>query len=287
LEEFVIFSFALVLFAAALANPIDNDDDDDYDENDHLLHDGKSKRDDGWIVGGEDAKLGELPFQVSLQSRSGSHSCGGSIIAPQWVLTAGHCVDRHAKSPAPPIAYRVVAGRIILRNKEEGDAIVDVDRILFANYTRCTFPRILIHNDIALLHLKTPLTFNKNVQPIKLPEASHRATGKVLTSGWGDTRRSPRTPVLQKVVVDVVDDKTCQKNYDPNYTVPEESICAGVPEGGRDSCQGDSGGPLVDVENNLLAGVVSWGRGCALKGFPGVYAEVAYYVDWIKQSIQE
>lgn len=67
----------------------------------------------------------------------------------------------------------------------------------------------------------------------------------------------------------------------PEEIVEESMLCAGFPEGGRDSCQGDSGGPLVSVEGGYLAGLVSWGYGCALPGRPGVNTEVAHFVDWI------
>ena len=59
-------------------------------------------------------------------------------------------------------------------------------------------------------------------------------------------------------------------------------ICAGLEEGGKDSCQGDSGGPLVS--GNVLAGIVSWGYGCAVAGYPGVYTEVAHFSNWINQN---
>jgi len=280
-SRFMCLFLAIALYTSAEGSPLENPAESL--SNDHLFEE-LSPVNDGYIVGGEDAKLGELPFQISMQPNQ-RHRCGGSIVAPQWVVTAAHCVAGYTVPGAPDPRLTVLAGRLVLARKEEGDARVAVDRILLRNYTQCQFPRVVFDNDIALLHLATPLTFNKNIQPIKLPAASHRATGKVLVSGWGDTRKSPRTPVLQKVVVDVVPDETCRVNYGDHYSLPDSSICAGVPEGGKDSCQGDSGGPLVDIKNNVLAGVVSWGRGCALKGFPGVYAEVAYYADWIREVI--
>ena len=63
-------------------------------------------------------------------------------------------------------------------------------------------------------------------------------------------------------------------------------FCAG--EAGKDSCQGDSGGPMVGTNENgetVLVGVVSWGIGCAREGYPGVYARVANYIDWLQETI--
>uniref|UniRef100_A0ACB8EV49 Uncharacterized protein n=1 Tax=Sphaerodactylus townsendi TaxID=933632 RepID=A0ACB8EV49_9SAUR len=103
---------------------------------------------------------------------------------------------------------------------------------------------------------------------------------------------SPQT--LQEVEVPIVDRDTCNQlfnthaqNIGVTSPVKEDMICAGYKEGGKDSCQGDSGGPLVCQcdEAWVLAGVVSWGYGCALPNFLGVYASVPYYADWILQHI--
>ena len=91
---------------------------------------------------------------------------------------------------------------------------------------------------------------------------------------------------LLKVEVPYVDEKTCEDDY-TGYTISEKMICAG--EKGKDSCQGDSGGPLVAYDENnsaVLVGVVSWGIGCAYEGYPGVYARVSAFVDWINQTIE-
>ena len=138
-------------------------------------------------------------------------------------------------------------------------------------------------NDLSLLQFSSPLTFNDFVQPIALPEAGHTATGDCIVSGWGTLTEGGNTPtVLMKVTVPVVTDEECRDAYGESK-VEDSMICAGLTEGGKDSCQGDSGGPFVcsDTGSSYLAGVVSWGYGCARPAYPGVYAEVSYFVDWI------
>merc|ERR1712243_316649 len=63
------------------------------------------------------------------------------------------------------------------------------------------------------------------------------------------------------------------------HQITDSMICAGLDQGGKDSCQGDSGGPFMC--GNQLSGVVSWGYGCAEAGYPGVYTQTSYFIDWI------
>ena len=91
---------------------------------------------------------------------------------------------------------------------------------------------------------------------------------------------------LHKVDVPFVSTDDCNASYNGNgYSITDGMICAG--EEGKDSCQGDSGGPMVASVNgtSVLVGVVSWGIGCAQEGYPGVYARVANYVDWIEETM--
>ncbi|MCL4132901.1 UNVERIFIED_CONTAM: hypothetical protein GTU68_048044 [Idotea baltica] len=125
-------------------------------------------------------------------------------------------------------------------------------------------------NDIALLKLEQTLEFSSFVGPIPLPVQGESTNGNCIVSD-----------ILQKVTVPVVSDEECRRNY-AGLEVADSMICAGYPEGGKDSCQGDSGGPMEC--GGYLAGIVSWGRGCALAGYPGVYTETAYYVNWIKEN---
>merc|ERR1711872_1000407 len=193
------------------------------------------------IVGGDEAAPGELPYQLSFQDISfGSpwHFCGASIYNENWAICAGHCVQH-----------------------EDYDGFT-------------------VSNDVSVLQLTSPLTFNDFVQPIALPGQGHAASGECIVSGWGTTSEGGHTPsVLMKVSVPVVSDEECRDAYGQN-DIEDSMICAGLPEGGKDSCQGDSGGPFVcsDTGSNYLAGIVSWGYGCARPHYPGVYTEVAYFV---------
>ena len=136
-------------------------------------------------------------------------------------------------------------------------------------------------NDISLLKVDPPFVFNDFVQPI--PIASKGTVfkdGMLCTiTGWGTERQfDPRLPeVLKWAQVPVVNQETCRRDY-RRSTIYDSNICAGDDE--HDSCQGDSGGPMVC--DGLLAGIVSWGLGCARKGFPGVYTRVSYFEDFIK-----
>merc|ERR1712119_26661 len=95
--------------------------------------------------------------------------------------------------------------------------------------------------------------------------------------------------VLHKVDVPVVSDEECNAAYGAaGYAVADSMICAGLPEGGKDSCQGDSGGPFFSNESpeaRELLGVVSWGIGCVRAGYPGVYTEVSHFVEWITETM--
>merc|ERR1719210_772708 len=105
-----------------------------------------------------------------------------------------------------------------------------------------------------------------------------------LASGWGSLGDSYATKLMQ-VSLPYITQETCSGLLG-SYRIHEAVICAGYQEGGKDSCQGDSGGPLATIVNDkwTLAGVVSWGTGCAQENRPGVYTHVAKYLDFINQQ---
>ena len=139
-------------------------------------------------------------------------------------------------------------------------------------------------NDIALLKIGVPLSFDDFVQPIALPSQEQASSGDALITGWGALEEGGSSPdVLQKVTIPIVTDDECRAEYGES-DILDSMICAGTEAGGVDSCQGDSGGPMVCDGGSYLCGIVSWGYGCARPGVPGVYTEVSYFVDWVQAN---
>lgn len=235
------------------------------------------------IVGGVEAQKGELPFQASLQSASGSHFCGGSLIKRNWVLTAAHCVQRWN------VNNKVILG-LHDRSDKTGAEIFTAKRVIpHPQYNGST-----LDYDYALLELSGDSalrTIELNNTEIQIPEQDSQDVINVWTSGWGATNEGsyslPR--ILNKVEVPLVTTAACNATTAYNGEVTERMICAGYKQGGKDSCQGDSGGPLYIARGNgdfSLVGVVSWGQGCARPNKYGVYAKVNSVTDWIATVTQ-
>ncbi|EDW13953.1 chymotrypsin-2 [Drosophila mojavensis] len=232
----------------------------------------------GRVVNGTDAAVENYPFVISLRGPSGSHSCGGSIISNQFVLTAAHCTaGRQASELSVQYGVTKIAAN--------GPNVVGVKRIIqhelynpYNNYA----------NDIALLQVQVPFKFDKNVAPVRLP-ALHFVTpqgnegGDGTLIGWGlnETGGSIQT-TLQQVHLKVYSDTECVARHGGS-TDPAYHICGGVDEGGKGQCSGDSGGPLL--HDGQQVGVVSWSiKPCTVAPYPGVYTKVANYVDWIQKQ---
>uniref|UniRef100_A0A665V7J1 Suppressor of tumorigenicity 14 protein homolog n=1 Tax=Echeneis naucrates TaxID=173247 RepID=A0A665V7J1_ECHNA len=236
------------------------------------------------IVGGQDAEEGEFPWQVSLHVKDYGHVCGASIISPRWLVTAAHCVQDDAKTrysqPGTWQAYlglhvqRKYGGHVVKRNLKQ--------IIPHPNYNEYTFD-----NDIALMELDSPVTYSDYIRPICLPAPQHDfPTGStVWITGWGATREGGfAAPVLQKAQVRIINHTVCDDLMGGQIT--SRMLCAGVLKGGVDACQGDSGGPLSSPSDSrmFLAGVVSWGDGCARRNKPGIYTTVTKFRGWIKEK---
>ncbi|XP_075699006.1 trypsin-like [Rhinoderma darwinii] len=224
--------------------------------------------DDDKIVGGYTCPPNSVPYQVSLNS--GYHFCGGSLINDQWVVSAAHCYKSRIE---------VRLGEQNIELLEGTEQFISAEKII----RHPKYNANLLDNDIMLIKLSKPALLNTRVQSISLPTHCDVAGTQCLISGWGNTLSSGVNypDLLQCLEAPILSDKECKDSYPRQIT--ENMICIGYLEGGKDSCQGDSGGPVVC--NGELQGVVSWGIGCALTGYPGVYTKVCNYVSWIEETI--
>lgn len=243
----------------------------------------------GRIIGGVEARDGEYPWQVSLydslKAPSTGHFCGGTLISAEWVVTAAHCF-------ADGIDFRVYAGS---QNLLAGGAAYEVAKLIIHQ----DYDPFTSDNDIALVRLGKAVSLPetraqqgtavaKPAPLIEAAEAPRRVAPPELgvVTGWGRTsEKGVGTPRLQMIEAPFVarDECNAADKYAGNIT--ENMLCAGGQ--GKDSCQGDSGGPLVVLREDgtfILAGIVSWGEGCAKEGFPGIYTNVARYLDWVRQN---
>jgi len=257
---------AIVCVAVVAGCGTRNGDPDDFDK----------------IVGGQAAQHGEYPWQVSLQRSSwgsSSHFCGGTIIDATHVITAAHCIEGVSAS-----SLTVIAGDHRLRSNDGTEQSVKVSRIIgHEQYNSNT-----LVNDIAILKLSSSLNLNSaHIGTACLPTANKQAfSGYCTVTGWGTLREGGSvSDVLQEVSVPLITDAKCRQQYGTS-TIKDHMLCAGHDQGGKDACQGDSGGPLVCVENgrSYLAGVVSWGNGCARPNYAGIYTEVSHFLDWIQRN---
>ncbi len=254
---------------------------------------------DAPIVGGTNADIADFPWQVSLQEYRSSayeapaHFCGGSIINEFWILTAAHCLEGMEGIP-----IRVVAGTAKISESDTEGQVADVVRsITYPGYTDPIFGK-----DVALLRLSEPLKLLEGSGAMAIPLLTAADSPRLAApgvyaqaSGWGALDSDGDYPDhLQRVGILIVESAMAEQAIrgEEGYTdwrITPDQLVAGAWFGGRDSCQGDSGGPLV-VRNetgtgHLLAGVVSWGVGCAEPNLPGLYARVSSFTDWIEKTI--
>jgi len=209
----------------------------------------------GRIVGGQPATPGQFPSQVSLQVSFFGHSCGGSILDANTILTTAVCCNYE------PENLEVVAGIIYLDTPSENKQSRLVSSIIRnEEWNEDTF----YDNDICLLKLETPLALDgETVAAIQLPQDgdSNQNGGEVVTiSGWGKLDEGDATtPVfLRFAEVDIVDQDECIEIYGP--IINEGMICAGA--NGRDACAGDAGGPMLcgNPDDRILCGIDSFVR---------------------------
>jgi trypsin len=222
------------------------------------------------IVGGHDAAAGAYPSIAEVHLAK-SFLCTGTLIAPDWVLTAGHCGSITGAAVATPVSFPGPLIDVYIGSTKPGagelvpvsEAIVSPSYLLTQGY------------DVTLLHLSRPSAST----PTKIAGAGETASWAAGTTetivGWGATAEGGDTPdTLQEAQVPVTTDATCAGAYSEFDAAT--MLCAGYPQGGTDTCQGDSGGPMYGTVGGALrvVGATSFGEGCARPSKPGVYARV-------------
>ncbi|TSQ58056.1 Prothrombin [Bagarius yarrelli] len=255
------------------------------------------------IVHGEAAEVGSAPWQVMLYKRNPQELlCGASLISDEWILTAAHCILY------PPWGKNFTIDDILVRlgkheraKYERGtEKIVAIDEIIV--HPKYNWKENL-NRDIALLHMKKPVSFTNQIHPICLPTKQIVNTllsvgHKGRVTGWGNLKEawtsSPQNlpAKLQQIHLPIVDQETCRKST--SIRITDNMFCAGYsPEDNKrgDSCEGDSGGPFVmknpDDKRWYQIGIVSWGEGCDRDGKYGFYTHLFRMRRWMRKVIEK
>lgn len=241
------------------------------------------------IVGGSESQPGAWPWQAALVYSGYSTDyygqyCGGSLIDPEWVMTAAHCADFDLVNHV-----QVVMGKHALSVKD-GEHISITEVILHPEWNG-----EIGAADVALLHLSQPST--RTVLPLDLAADGNveNRTLRATVIGWG-YYEGGYADTLRQVSLPFFSHDLCRQIYyyytGDAYLVSDGMVCAGYENGGKNVCFGDSGGPLMipstEAPGWKQVGIVSWGTYyCGAAEYPNVYTRVSTYEPWVKGCLQD
>ncbi|KAI8420699.1 hypothetical protein MSG28_007928 [Choristoneura fumiferana] len=230
----------------------------------------------GRIIGGVSVVNGEYPWLAGI-IRDDRFVCGATVLARDHLMTAAHCV-----SSVDVSRLKVLVG---VHN------ITDPMAKTYSVRTVTEHPDFNSYNydnDIAIIRLTEPVP-ESIFRPLCLPEDGDSrmlSNEEAIVSGWGSTEeKGYPTDTPNKVTVRIWDQEECANAGYGRRKVTPRMLCANAPD--KDACTGDSGGPLLlSHPYNHVVGVVSWGRGCARVGYPGVYTRVLKFLPWLKKALR-
>lgn len=218
----------------------------------------------------------EWPFIVALVNQYGYQFCGGTLIKPNWVLTAAHC--------------DIPVGEVLIGRKRLsgfGGELIPVD----GSITHPAYVDALQGGDVQLLRLSWASSYGASALPLISAAEDPPAGATVSTAGWGDPFYGAGTGTddLMETDLQVDSNATCNGYYAPiGAPITPSMICAEhfSPAPATGACQGDSGGPLVYLTGSglRLAGITSFGVDCAYAPYADVFTRVSSFADWISAA---
>ncbi|CAB3982538.1 chymotrypsinogen B-like [Paramuricea clavata] len=243
----------------------------------------------GRLIGGTNAAPGAWPWQIALL-KSGRFGCGGSLVYPDWVVTAGHCISRSTSTSS----YTILLGAHNRNSPQSHEQRIRAKKVI----VHPQYGRPTLNNDIALIQLERPATLTSRISTVCLPSHNFDVplNSECYITGWGKIRHPGSSHhTLQQARLPPVSQEQCKKKLAQSpdghrLSITEQMLCAGVDDSILSGCHGDSGGPYVCRDSNnrfVLQGAVSWGSPrCASSERYTVFARVAKFRNWIDSEIR-